>query len=128
MDEAASRGAHVRDHASRFNSLRRLGVRLVQPTAWQVKPALDGDAYYRRCLAILDEIDEAETIVSIAKPRGLLRIDVQGTGLVECLAKTPPSPTPGYAMYPRSRQLNFRVRVFIEGIAKRYTGDGAQST
>ena len=41
-------------------------------------PTLDGEAYYRRCLAILDDIEEAESAFSGARPRGLLRIDVQG--------------------------------------------------
>ncbi|TGQ16488.1 MULTISPECIES: LysR family transcriptional regulator [unclassified Mesorhizobium] len=258
---------------------RRLGVRLVQRTTRQAVPTLDGEAYYRRCLTILDEIEEAETIFSSAKPRGLLRVDVQGTQarrfilpglpdffaqypdlelymgegdrlvdlvgegidcvlhagepkesdliarklvtlpevtvaskiyieqfgvptswdaleghrmvafrssatggvlplefkvkgvlkhvtlpstlsvngadtytaaarqglgliqvprygveddiangvLVECLPETPPSATPMYAMYPRSRQLSLRVRVFIEWVAKRYVTVGGQA-
>jgi DNA-binding transcriptional LysR family regulator len=56
----------------------RLGVRLLQRTTRQVRPTLDGEAYYRRCLAILDDIEEAESAFSGARPRGLLRIDVQG--------------------------------------------------
>lgn len=256
---------------------RRLGVRLIQRTTRQVVPTLDGEAYYRRCLSILDDIEEAESTFSAAKPRGLLRVDVQGTQarrfivpglpdflseypdlelymsegdrfvdlvgegidcvlragaskesdliarklaslqevtvasksyigkfgmpkrwdaleghrmvgfrssatggvlplefmvkgtiktvvlpaplsvngadtykaaarhglgliqvprhgveddiakgiLVECLPGTPPSPTPVYAMYPRSRQLNLRVRVFIEWVARRYAAIGA---
>jgi len=254
---------------------KRLGIRLIQRTTRQVVPTPDGEAYYRRCLAILEDIEEAENIFSGAKPRGLLRIDVQGTqarrfilpglpdffaqypdlelymsegerfvdligegidcvlragepkesdliarklaalpevtvaskayvrkfgkpkrwdaldghrmigfrssatggvlplefmvdgaiktvmlpatlsvngadtykaaarqglgliqvprygveddiasgALVECLPDTPPSPTPIYAMYPRSRQLSLRVRVFIEWVAKRYAMD-----
>jgi DNA-binding transcriptional LysR family regulator len=34
----------------------RLGVRLLQRTTRQVSPTLDGEAYYRRCLAILADI------------------------------------------------------------------------
>jgi DNA-binding transcriptional LysR family regulator len=252
---------------------RRLGVQLIQRTTRRVTPTPDGEAYYRRCLTILDDIEEAENTFSGAKPRGLLRIDVQGTQarrfilpglpdffarypdlelymsegdrfvdligegidcvlragepkesdliarklvslpevtvaskgyirkfgkptrwdaldghrmvgfrssatggllplefmvkgarktvtlpatlsvngadtykaaarqglgliqvprygveddiadgtLVECLADTPPSPTPLYAMYPRSRQLSLRLRVFLEWVAKRFT-------
>jgi DNA-binding transcriptional LysR family regulator len=37
----------------------RLGVRLLQRTTRSVSPTLDGETYYRRCLAILDDIDEA---------------------------------------------------------------------
>ena len=57
----------------------RLGVRLLQRTTRQVRVTLDGEAYYRRCLSILDDIEEAESAFSGARPRGLLRIDVQGT-------------------------------------------------
>ncbi len=38
----------------------RLGVRLLQRTTRQVRPTLDGEAYYRRCLSILADIEEAE--------------------------------------------------------------------
>ncbi|HEY9345941.1 MAG TPA: LysR family transcriptional regulator, partial [Inquilinus sp.] len=31
----------------------RLGVRLLQRTTRQVRPTLDGEAYYQRCLSIL---------------------------------------------------------------------------
>src|SRR6201991_1666050 len=58
---------------------RRLGVRLLQRTTRVVKPTLDGEAYYRRCLAILHDIEEAEGAFSGAQPKGLLRVEVQGT-------------------------------------------------
>ncbi len=57
----------------------RLGVRLLQRTTRTVRPTLDGEAYYRRCLAILDDVEDAEGALSGAEPKGLLRIDVQGT-------------------------------------------------
>jgi DNA-binding transcriptional LysR family regulator len=57
----------------------RLGVRLLQRTTRRVRPTLDGEAYYRRCLAIIDDIEDAEGALSGAEPKGLLRIDVQGT-------------------------------------------------
>lgn len=57
----------------------RLGVRLLQRTTRQVGPTLDGEAYYRRCLAILAEIEEAEGAFTGARPKGLLRVDVHGT-------------------------------------------------
>jgi DNA-binding transcriptional LysR family regulator len=57
----------------------RLGVRLLQRTTRQVRPTLDGEAYYRRCLTILDDIEEAESAFRGAQPRGLRRVDVQGT-------------------------------------------------
>ena len=40
--------------------------------------------------------------------------------LIECLTDTPPSPTPIYVLYPRSRQLSLRVRVFIDWLAREY--------
>jgi DNA-binding transcriptional LysR family regulator len=57
----------------------RLGVRLLERTTRQVRATLDGEAYYRRCLSILDDIEEAENALHGARPRGLLRVDVQGT-------------------------------------------------
>jgi len=57
----------------------RLGVRLLQRTTRTVRPTLDGEAYYRRCLAILDDIEDAEGAFLGAVPRGMLRIEVQGT-------------------------------------------------
>ncbi|MEJ0036137.1 MAG: LysR family transcriptional regulator [Gammaproteobacteria bacterium] len=58
---------------------KRLGVRLLQRTTRQVSPTLDGEAYYRRCLAILSEVEEAESAFSGAKPSGALKVDVHGT-------------------------------------------------
>jgi DNA-binding transcriptional LysR family regulator len=57
----------------------RLGVRLLQRTTRSVRPTLDGEAYYQRCVAILDEVEEAESAFRHAKPHGLLRVDVHGT-------------------------------------------------
>jgi len=57
----------------------RLGTRLLQRTTRTVRPTLDGEAYYRRCLAILDDVEDAEGAFKGAEPRGLLRVDVQGT-------------------------------------------------
>jgi DNA-binding transcriptional LysR family regulator len=57
----------------------RLGVRLLQRTTRSVRSTLDGEAYYQRCVAILGEIEDAESAFRDAKPRGLLRVDVHGT-------------------------------------------------
>jgi DNA-binding transcriptional LysR family regulator len=57
----------------------RLGVRLLQRTTRTVRPTLDGEAYYQRCLAILDDVEEAEGAFHGANPKGLLRVEVQGT-------------------------------------------------
>jgi DNA-binding transcriptional LysR family regulator len=58
---------------------RRLGVRLLQRTTRVVRPTLDGEAYYRRCLAILEDVEDAEGAFAGTKPKGMLRIEVQGT-------------------------------------------------
>lgn len=58
---------------------KRLGVRLLQRTTRHVSPTLDGEAYYRRCLAIIADVEDAEGAFSGAKPKGLLRVDVHGT-------------------------------------------------
>jgi DNA-binding transcriptional LysR family regulator len=57
----------------------RLGVRLLQRTTRSVSTTLDGEAYYRRCLAIIDDIEDAESAFAGTRPRGALRIEVQGT-------------------------------------------------
>ena len=54
----------------------QLGARLLERTTRVVTPTLDGEAYYRRCLTILAEVEEAEGVFRDAAPRGLLRIDV----------------------------------------------------
>ena len=58
---------------------KRLGARLLQRTTRHVRSTLDGEAFYKRCVAILGEVEDAEAVFSNAKPRGLLRVDVHGT-------------------------------------------------
>ncbi len=57
----------------------RLGVKLLQRTTRHVSPTLDGEAYHRRCLALIDDLEDAEAAFSGVKPKGVLRVDVQGT-------------------------------------------------
>jgi DNA-binding transcriptional LysR family regulator len=57
---------------------QRLRVRLLQRTTRHVTPTLDGEAYYRRCLSILSDIEEADAAFTGVKPSGTLRIDVHG--------------------------------------------------
>lgn len=57
----------------------RLGARLLQRTTRTVRATLDGEAYYRRCIAILDDVENAEAAFRDTNPRGLLRVDVHGT-------------------------------------------------
>src|SRR5258708_31955328 len=57
----------------------RLGVRLLERTTRHVSPTLDGEAYYRRCLSLIADLEDAEAAFGVARPKGLLRVDVHGT-------------------------------------------------
>jgi DNA-binding transcriptional LysR family regulator len=57
---------------------RRLGVRLLERTTRVVRPTLDGEAYHSRCVRLLADLEDIEAGFSGAKPRGLLRVGVQG--------------------------------------------------
>lgn len=59
----------------------RLSTRLLERTTRHVRPTLDGQAFYERCVRILAEIDDAESAFSqqSANPRGVLRLDLHGT-------------------------------------------------
>ncbi|MFQ6372136.1 LysR family transcriptional regulator [Shewanella sp. YIC-542] len=58
---------------------KRIGVVLLERTTRQVIPTIDGDAFYRRCLSIIQDVEDAETVFSGIKPKGVLRVDVHGT-------------------------------------------------
>lgn len=55
----------------------RLGVRLIERTTRAVCPTPDGEAYHRRCLAILSEVEDAEGTFRSTQPKGIVRVDVQ---------------------------------------------------
>jgi DNA-binding transcriptional LysR family regulator len=57
----------------------RLGVRLLERTTRHVSPTLDGEAHHRRCLALIADLEDAEGAFGGAKPKGLVRLEVQGT-------------------------------------------------
>lgn len=57
----------------------RLGARLLQRTTRVVRPTLDGEAFYQRCLRILDDVEDAEGVFRNVQAKGLLRVEVQGT-------------------------------------------------
>ncbi|MEP2783661.1 MAG: LysR family transcriptional regulator [Pseudoruegeria sp.] len=57
----------------------RLGVSLLHRTTRVVRPTLDGEAYYKRCMSILSEIEDAEGEFAGTTPKGKLRIEVHGT-------------------------------------------------
>lgn len=59
----------------------RLGTRLLERTTRQVRPTLDGQAFYERCVQLLADLDDAESSLRTiaANPRGTLRLDLHGT-------------------------------------------------
>ncbi|MCU1737604.1 MULTISPECIES: LysR family transcriptional regulator [unclassified Pseudomonas] len=56
-----------------------LGTRLLERSTRRVRPTLDGEAYYRRCVQLLAELEEAELAFRSVAPKGRLRVDLQGT-------------------------------------------------
>ncbi|KAF1021094.1 MAG: HTH-type transcriptional regulator PgrR [Paracidovorax wautersii] len=79
---------------------RRLGARLLERTTRTVRLTPDGTAFLARCVRLLADLDEAEGSLRHAAPRGLLRVNLQGT-----LARTFVTPAlPGFlARYPGVR-------------------------
>jgi DNA-binding transcriptional LysR family regulator len=57
----------------------RLGVRLLERTTRHVNTTLDGEAHYRRCISLIADFEDAESAFGGARPKGLLRVEVQGT-------------------------------------------------
>ncbi len=57
----------------------RLGARLLERTTRTVRLTQDGEAYYRRCVRLIADLEEAEGAFRAAAPRGLLRVNLQGT-------------------------------------------------
>ncbi len=55
---------------------RHLGIRLLARTTRRVTLTAEGEDYYRRCLAILSAIDDADAAATQTVPVGPLRIDV----------------------------------------------------
>ncbi len=76
-----------------------LGVKLLNRTTRRVSMTADGAAYYPRCLAILDEVREAEESLAQrhASPQGRLR--VEAPTLIARLVIVPALPT-FFARYP----------------------------
>lgn len=56
-----------------------LGTRLLERSTRRVRPTLDGEAYYRRCVNLLSELEEAELAFRQSDPKGRLRVDLHGT-------------------------------------------------
>jgi DNA-binding transcriptional LysR family regulator len=59
----------------------RLGTRLLERSTRHVRPTLDGNAFYERCVHVLNELEDAEAALRhvASNPRGVLRIDMHGT-------------------------------------------------
>lgn len=55
----------------------RLATRLLERTTRVVAPTLDGQAYYERCVRLLAELAEMESVFSRTEPSGLLRVNLQ---------------------------------------------------
>ncbi len=56
-----------------------LGVRLLERTTRNVRATLDGALYHERCVRLLADLDEVESVFQTAEPKGPLRVDMQGT-------------------------------------------------
>lgn len=56
-----------------------LGTRLLERSTRRVRPTLDGEAYYSRCVQLLAELEEAELAFRGVAPKGRLRVDLHGT-------------------------------------------------
>ncbi len=56
---------------------RRLGTRLLQRSTRHVQPTVEGEAYHRRCVAILADLEDADRGAAGAVS-GLVRVDVVG--------------------------------------------------
>lgn len=56
-----------------------LGTRLLERSTRKVRPTLDGEAYYQRCVQLLAELEEAELAFRGVAPKGQLRVDLHGT-------------------------------------------------
>src|SRR5258708_19727012 len=57
----------------------RLSVRLLQRTTRRVRPTLDGEAYYRRSLSIIADLEDAAPPFPAPTPPPILRTAVQPT-------------------------------------------------
>lgn len=57
----------------------RLGARLLERTTRTVRLTHDGEEHYRRCVRLIADLEEAEGSFRHAEPKGLLRVNLQGT-------------------------------------------------
>lgn len=57
----------------------RIGTRLLERTTRAVRLTHDGEAFYQRCVRLLADMEEAEGAFRNVAPKGLLRVNLQGT-------------------------------------------------
>lgn len=59
----------------------RLDTRLLERTTRMVRPTDDGEAFYQRCVQILNELEDAESSLQrvATNPHGILRLSLHGT-------------------------------------------------
>lgn len=57
----------------------RLATRLLERTTRVVAPTLDGEAYYERCVRLLSDLGDMESVFIRSAPTGLLRVNLQAT-------------------------------------------------
>ncbi len=69
----------------------RLATRLLERTTRVVAPTLDGQAYYERCVRLLAELAEMESVFSRTEPSGLLRVNLQPSLAKHMLAPALPA-------------------------------------
>ena len=58
---------------------QRLGVRLLERTTRHVHMTHDGEVFYQRCARLLADLEETENAFRDVLPKGLLRVNLQGT-------------------------------------------------
>ena len=56
----------------------RLGTRLLQRSTRHVSPTPEGDTYYRRCMAILADMEDADRGLADGALAGTVRLDING--------------------------------------------------
>ncbi|MDF2797454.1 MAG: transcriptional regulator, LysR family [Devosia sp.] len=79
---------------------RRLGVKLLERSTRQVRTTSDGQSYYNRCVALLTDIEDAESAFDGRVPRGQLTVGVMGVQARQIIVPALPS---FFAKYPELR-------------------------
>lgn len=59
---------------------QRVGVRLLHRSTRKVSPTIDGQAFYERCIRLIEDVEEAEALFHSSGPTvaGKIRVDVPG--------------------------------------------------